>query len=204
MPTFYFPYRLKSEANIREHWTQKHKRHQKEREFLTLCMRNLNCKLPVIVSLYRIAPRNLDQDNLLSAFKNIRDTISDILIPGTYSVTFKKGRKKGTTSTSSNSRGKSDSDKRICWKYFQEKGKPKVYAVRIDIKEITQDEFDMQYSLRQIEEIIHDSKKIIDFPEDCLCDMSEQAKVAWFEAATAKLRKLKEIIEIPPMKIPFN
>jgi hypothetical protein len=67
------------------------------------------------IELCRIAPRELDfHDNLRMAMKPIVDIIADWLIPGLQ-------------------KGHADSDKRLLWKYAQEKGKPKEYAVRIRI-----------------------------------------------------------------------
>ena len=71
--------------------------------------------LPCTITLTRIAPRSLDYDNLLNAFKNIRDVIADYIIPG-------------------QAPGRSDSDSRINWLYSQEKGQPKTYNIRITIQ----------------------------------------------------------------------
>lgn len=62
----------------------------------------------------RIAPRKLDDDNLPVSMKWIRDEIANMLIPG-------------------KALGQADSDHGIKWTYAQEKGKPKEYAVRIDV-----------------------------------------------------------------------
>jgi len=112
--SFTIPYRLKSESNLREHWTQKHKRHKHEDGLIRLFMRNFDPVLPCHVRLIRIAPRPLDDDNLASAFKHFRDCIADLLIPG-------------------KAKGQADSDPRISWAYSQEKAKPKEYAVQIEI-----------------------------------------------------------------------
>jgi hypothetical protein len=61
-----------------------------------------------IITLTRIAPRALDDDNLCSAFKAIRDGIADA-----FHTDDRKGR--------------------LEWKYTQERGKPKEYAVRVEI-----------------------------------------------------------------------
>lgn len=183
MLSFTFPYRLKSEANIREHWSAKHRRHKKERLFLHLALKKIECQLPCRVHLTRIAPRSFDHDNLLSAFKNFRDIIADLLIPGLPS-------------------GHADSDERISWHYFQEKGKPKEYAVRIEI--IEHNTFDMAHTTRQIEEIIHDSKKLLDFPSDSLSQMPREDQIAWYEKASARLNELKDILNIPPVNIPYS
>lgn len=75
---------LKSEANLSEHWTKRKKR----RDLQSLLLRKefeaskLIFPLPLHVILTRISPRKLDTDNLVSAFKHIRDEIADILVPG--------------------------------------------------------------------------------------------------------------------------
>lgn len=108
------PIRLKSEANIREHWTAKHKRikeYKKRIEAALLCDK-IDIELPIQLTLIRIAPRALDLDNLLFAFKPIRDFICDKLIPG-----LKPGR--------------ADSSHLIDIRYAQETRKPKEYLIKI-------------------------------------------------------------------------
>ena len=65
------------------------------------------------VKLIRIAPRQLDDDNLAYAFKHIRDTISDLIKPGM-------------------AKGRADS-KDITFEYAQEKGKVKEYGIKIEV-----------------------------------------------------------------------
>ena len=62
---------------------------------------------PIAVSMTRIAPRALDDDNLQTAFKSVRDGVADAL-------------------------GIDDRDPRVAWRYAQEKGKPP--HMRIGIK----------------------------------------------------------------------
>ncbi len=71
----------------------------------------------LFIFLTRIAPRALDFDNLVYAFKHIRDVIADTLLPGLAA-------------------GRADDDKRLQWQYCQEKGRPKEYAFRISIKRL--------------------------------------------------------------------
>lgn len=61
--------------------------------------------LPVVVTIVRVGPRALDDDNLAFAAKGLRDGIADAL-------------------------GVKDHDPRVSWKYAQEKG---AYAVRFEI-----------------------------------------------------------------------
>jgi hypothetical protein len=70
--------------------------------------------LPVVIILTRISSRKLDDDNLPTAFKWIRDSIADYIIPG-----LKPGR--------------ADDNKGLTFVYRQEKGKPKEQAIRIQI-----------------------------------------------------------------------
>jgi len=110
-----------SEANrTGEHWTKKSERHRTQKFLINSYMRkHMNSKkeaLPCTISMTRIAPRSLDEEeNLPMAFKHIKDYIADFLIPG-------------------QAMGRADGDKRIRWEYSQEKGKPKEYAIRIQIK----------------------------------------------------------------------
>ena len=62
------------------------------------------------VTITRVAPRPLDShDNLRSSLKAVVDGISDWL-------------------------GVKDNDERIEWAYAQERGAPKTYAVRIEVR----------------------------------------------------------------------
>lgn len=63
---------------------------------------------PVEVVLTRIAPRELDDDNLARSFKAVRDQVAVHL-------------------------GVDDRSKLVTWRYAQEKGKPREYAVRIEV-----------------------------------------------------------------------
>jgi hypothetical protein len=101
------PLHVQSEANGREHWAVKAKRVKLHRH--TACVLVPLHPLPCVVTLTRIAPRILDDDNLASGFKAIRDGVADRL-------------------------GVDDRDPRVQWRYAQRPGKPKQYAalVRID------------------------------------------------------------------------
>lgn len=110
------PIRLVSEANMSDHWTKKHARKKKIRLLLLSYLPDLSkCHLPCKVVLTRIAPRKLDDDNLRTAFKFLRDEIADKLIPG-------------------KAPGRADDDERIEWCYDQVKGDPKEYGIHIVIK----------------------------------------------------------------------
>ncbi len=176
--SFEFPYHLKSESNLSEHWSSKAKRHKLERTFLTLALKNKECQIPCVITLTRIAPREFDEDNLLSSFKNIRDIISDFLIPG-------------------KARGRADGDPRLSFVYFQEKSKAKVYRVRIEISScqenpiMTNDKFDS----KKIEEIIHHAKKILDVPSEFVNSMSVEDQIKWQKEASDCLTQLTELLK---------
>lgn len=100
------PIRVESVANLREHWSVRAKR-AKEHRLAALAV--APHPLPCTVTLVRIGPRALDSDNLQSGFKALRDGIADRL-------------------------GVKDNDPRITWRYDQERGKPRQYAVRVTIE----------------------------------------------------------------------
>ena len=104
------PLKIESVANKREHWAKKAHRAKIERAGVHLALKfNLRVppSLPCVVILTRIAPRELDDDNLASGCKALRDGIADWL-------------------------GIDDRDKRVQWRYAQAKGEPKQYAARVE------------------------------------------------------------------------
>lgn len=108
--TITLPIRLGSVSNLREHWSQRAKRAKSHRGSVSLAVayyaRELG--LPVTVTLTRIAPRALDDDNLRGALKATRDGIADAF-------------------------GVDDRDPRITWLYAQRRGKPREYGLEIAI-----------------------------------------------------------------------
>lgn len=68
-------------------------------------------KLPVTVLLTRIAPRAMDTDGLAASFKSVRDGIADRL-------------------------GIDDGSSKVKWEYAQRRGKPKEYAVEVQISSL--------------------------------------------------------------------
>ena len=91
-----------SEANRRDHWATKARRAKLHRNTAwALCPAY---PLPCIVTITRVAPRFLDDDNLRSAGKSARDGIADRL-------------------------GVKDNDPRVEWRYAQAKGKPAAVIV---------------------------------------------------------------------------
>jgi len=101
------PMRLPSTANLREHWGAKAKRASEHRSAARMVLgTRARGLVPAIVTLTRVAPRRLDDDNLATAFKNVRDGVADAI-------------------------GVDDRDPRISWRYDQTAGD---YAVRISIE----------------------------------------------------------------------
>lgn len=111
----YIPMHVPSAANLREHWATKHRRVSRQRLVVGAEVRNAlharHVLPPIEVSLCRVAPRPLDGDNLQSAFKSIRDGVTDGL-------------------------GLRDDRERVglSWSYSQRKGKPKEHAVEIRVE----------------------------------------------------------------------
>lgn len=110
------PYHLPSEANISDHWTKKHKRKKRLQLLLLSYWPAVKIELPCVVTLTRVAPRSLDYDNLVYAFKNTKDFIADKIVPGRAA-------------------GRADDDDRISWEYGQKKGiRPNEYAIIVRIE----------------------------------------------------------------------
>ncbi len=106
------PIRIDSLTNERGHWAKRSKPAAQHRWLASRCFTyaksGIGLLLPCVVRLTRIAPREFDDDNIRAAFKSVRDGIADWL-------------------------GLDDRDKRVSWLYEQESGKPRQYAVRIDL-----------------------------------------------------------------------
>jgi len=93
--TFELPLTAVSEANRRDHWATKSRRVRLHRNTAwALCP---VFPLPCIVTLTRVAPRMLDDDNNVSAMKAIRDGIAKRLGVDDRSplVVWRYGQKKG-------------------------------------------------------------------------------------------------------------
>lgn len=78
------PIRLLSAGNLPEHWSKRHVRNKKQKGAVRyiLSPRIDELRQYKIIELKRLAPRTLDYDNLVFAFKHIRDGIADMLHPG--------------------------------------------------------------------------------------------------------------------------
>jgi hypothetical protein len=111
------PIKTVSEANCSENWRKKHRRHKRQQFFIKLSYsKNVNdLRLPCDVKMVRLSPRFLDDDNLVSSFKYIRDELSECILPEYRKVYIDKNGK------TKQIRGRADSDSRISWSYSQEK-----------------------------------------------------------------------------------
>lgn len=114
---FYAPVRIESEMNRREHWAARRRRFADQERAVSYSWPKPRYRdygaadgnAKVLVTLTRIAPRPLDQDNLVGGFKAVVDEIARVI-------------------------GIDDGDKRMTYRYEQGKGKPKEYAIRVEIK----------------------------------------------------------------------
>jgi hypothetical protein len=113
------PMKLPSMANLRLHWAVKATVFKRQRHVVGLALRGTarmwlthwkgmasNERLCLYVTLTRVGPRALDDDNLAHAFKAVRDEVAAFV-------------------------GLDDGSKRFTWAYRQERG---LYAVRIKLE----------------------------------------------------------------------
>ncbi len=78
-------------------------------------------RLPVVVTLTRVAPsEGLDDDALPASLKSVRDALAVLL-----GLPARKVRGKV--------RHAEDRDPRVRWRYAQERGRPREYAVRVEV-----------------------------------------------------------------------
>lgn len=105
------PIRTVSEGNMREHHMSRHKRRAGQRkkvadELEPKLKGAMLDMLPCVVTLTRVSPRPLDDDNLQFSFKAIRDEVAKQL-------------------------GVDDRDARVVWRYGQRRGGKGAYGVEI-------------------------------------------------------------------------
>lgn len=108
------PLRIVSVANLREHWAKKASRTKTHRLTAWAELRRAGAapgRDPLRITLTRIAPRQLDTDNLSSAFKACRDGVADWL-------------------------GCADNHPSLTWVCAQRKGKPKEYAAEVLVESL--------------------------------------------------------------------
>lgn len=99
------PLKVVNESNQRGHWSARARRTKAARTTVGLVVAahiraaGPGLRLPLVVTLTRIAPRNLDTDGVVSALKATRDGVADAL-------------------------GVDDGSDRVTWLYGQRRGKP--------------------------------------------------------------------------------
>ncbi len=111
------PIKLKSMANLPMHYMKKSSINKNIKTAVAFSLRNVinSCPTPVKITLTRVSPRKLDYDNLVYAFKPVRDIISKLYFPDLQI-------------------GKADGFDCFEWIYNQDKGVPKQYEIRIKIE----------------------------------------------------------------------
>lgn len=74
---FSAPIRIVSEANNRQHWSKKNERKKSQQIEINVEMSNAikrrTIALPCVITLCRVGPKYIDDDNLANAFKGCRD-----------------------------------------------------------------------------------------------------------------------------------
>jgi hypothetical protein len=113
-----FPHRLRSQVHSQSrHWrtvaTQRKKERTLARTVLEAHLLGLASPVSATITLTRIAPKRLDDDNLQTVFKSLRDGVADWLEID-------------------------DGSPQLTWCYAQAKGQPREYAVRIGLDVSTQ------------------------------------------------------------------
>lgn len=118
-----------SESNCSDHWTKKSKRHKQQQFFVRnkFNIESPKITLPCTIKMIRLAPRVLDTDNLVMAFKWIRDELSECIFPAKETWSLDKNNKLKCRKI----KGRSDSDPRITWLYDQETNP--MLSIRIEI-----------------------------------------------------------------------
>lgn len=104
------PIRTVSEANSHEHWRYRQTRAKRQRTAVVLMLSGrLMPSLPAVVTMTRLSPRQLDDDNLAGSMKHVRDEVARCL-------------------------GIDDRDPRVKWVTAQDRAKG--YAVRVEIESV--------------------------------------------------------------------
>lgn len=110
MITTKIPLETVSTTNMREHWSKRARRAKEQRRVAYMWTPLLpRLGFPLTITLTRISPRKLDDDNLRSALKSVRDGIADRLEID-------------------------DRDSRVTWEYGQRKGDSWEQAVLVEAR----------------------------------------------------------------------
>lgn len=121
------PIRAYSEPNCRDHWSVRWRRQQTQKWLAISALREIECQIamPATITLTRLGPKTLDDDNLSASLKAVRDAIADAILRDRSQRITDDGRIVHIY-------GAADGDERITWKYAQEKNQK--YKVRITIE----------------------------------------------------------------------
>lgn len=106
------PIRIYSEMNMNDHWRVRNKRKHWQ-QFLIhswWVTKKPVYFLPLKIILTRLSPRRLDDDNLVSGFKFVRDAIANKIFPNLQA-------------------GRADDSPQLSWQYEQSSAKS--YGIRI-------------------------------------------------------------------------
>lgn len=108
---YLIPIRTYSTLNQRVHWAVRAKRTKAEREAVRACCLGIKpLRGSAVVTLVRVAPRGLDDDNLAASFKACRDQLALMLgLPD-------------------------DRDPRVVWRYGQRRGAVREYGIDIVVE----------------------------------------------------------------------
>jgi hypothetical protein len=106
MISFTIPIRAPSTPNLREHWAARAKRAKAQKLAARAQCPPYSLSPLLVVTLTRVAPRELDSDNLQGALKSVRDGIATWLRID-------------------------DASPLVEWEYAQEKGEP---SVRVEVR----------------------------------------------------------------------
>jgi glucose-6-phosphate-specific signal transduction histidine kinase len=81
MKTVSIPMKAASTANVREHWAARHRRTKPQRRAAALLTKSLvrDLRPALTITLTRVSPRALDDDNLRGALKSFRDGVASAL-----------------------------------------------------------------------------------------------------------------------------
>jgi hypothetical protein len=97
---FEIPLRTPSVANLRESWVKRQKRTANQRAAVRMLCPKWKAGPVLVVKLTRVAPRQLDSDNWVSAAKAIRDGVASWLRidDGSPLIEFRYGQEVGPES----------------------------------------------------------------------------------------------------------
>lgn len=107
----FVPVELVATGNLSEHWTKRAKRKKAMKTIVkALLSKKFEINLPCVVTLTRISKRDLDFDNLVYSFKDVRDALADVIVANAFNLPC------------IDSKGQYDGDPRIQWRYGQGRG----------------------------------------------------------------------------------